>query len=191
MSNLRLDNKKRFNHLYKTIIPYQEKYYETCFYCGEKQEVYDHYPSLKSMSDIYGLYRGDCLLIPSCRSCNSFLSDSYQESIDKRVKYLKSRIFKKNNKDIIGGFKWDPDEIKQLSRGHLLDIVVKLKYKSTVMIERLNYKPYDFYIMVDGERKPYSIDPTISSSYEYLLDAIDEQSENLEKVFREYLLNSI
>lgn len=184
-------NKAKYNNMYKTIIPFQEKYYDTCFYCGERQDVYDHYPSLKSMESIYGIFRGDCLLIPSCRSCNSFLSDTYHDSIDERIEDLKKRIYKKENKSIINGFKWTPEEIDELSRGHLLDMVVKLKYKSTVMIERLNYKPYDFYIMVEGRKKKYIIDPMVANKYSYLVDAIDDHSENLEKVFRKYLLKSI
>jgi len=183
----RSDLVSKYNFLYKTIIPYDKRYHDTCFYCGEVQDVIDHYPALATTEKMYGLYYGDYLLIPSCRSCNSFLSDSYQNNIHDRIKYVKKLIFKKNNRIIINGFKWFPEEIEELEKGHLMDIVLKMKYKSTVMIDRLTYKPYDFYIKKEKEKILYAISEDVNKDYYYLIESLEEEKEDLQKLFRENL----
>lgn len=57
-----------------------------CWYCGELAESMDH------MAPKAYVQQGDT--VPCCKQCNDIMTDKFPNSVEARVEYLASRIYK-------------------------------------------------------------------------------------------------
>jgi hypothetical protein len=118
------------NKYVKISLPDEEK--DICFYCGEMATVVDHVPPFVDYSFF------NCgFLIPSCRECNSYLSDIYFETIEERVKYIKNKLNTKY-RHILDTPNWEEEELKNMGENFCREIKGMLKLKQ-ITKERIKY----------------------------------------------------
>ena len=178
---------QKFGIRYKNISVYDKQFLNKCFYCGETFECYDHAPPLSMIRDMDGLYHGEYLLIPACNSCNCLLGASSTWNLQERAELLKKKIYKKHNKDIIRGLKWSVEDLKDFNiKSSLFPEVLKTKYTSLIISERLLFRNPIFYVG-SNKNKPFLLEDT-TVNYSYLRDThTEEELEALERLFRKYL----
>jgi len=181
----------RYNHLYKRIKSIDSDNENDCFYCGSLRDVYDHSSPLIVIESIHDFYhKNEYYLVPSCTYCNSLLQGSNTLSLYERAILAKERLFKKRKKIIISGLKWEFEEIYKL-KGMLLTEVIKMKYLSYILIKKLNFQHFMFYIKGDETKKSFFIANT-SKKYEHLKEIIKhENEEKYINMFRTYIFNKI
>jgi hypothetical protein len=178
---------KRFGSKYKNLAVCDTKFQDKCFYCGENMDCYDHAPPLAMIRDVDGLYHRHYLLMPSCRSCNSLLGPAETWNLQERAELSKSKIYSKYNKNSIIGDRWSVEDLQKFDKSSSLFLdIVKVKYMSLIVIDRLLFVNPMFYIGGD-KHKTYLLNDT-TVKYSYLNELYtDEELEELEKLFRKYL----
>ena len=113
---------KRYGHEYEDLYqkvktPLHPLGYFQCIYCGMPADTMDHVPPIsrvacyKSMKLKHEFF----LKVPCCNQCNLVLSNSLQDTILRRIEFLKKRLSKKLAKKLrVADF--TDDEIKEMDR---------------------------------------------------------------------------
>jgi len=113
--------------------------HEMCVYCGMMADTEDHFPPRS-----YGI---SGLLLPACRECNSFASDSYPTNFEKRVAYVKKKIavrYKKHLKTAV----FDEEELNSLN-GNLKRSVVLWQQQRRIIVSRIAFPAIMFLDLID------------------------------------------
>ena len=125
-----------------TLAPSQRSknnLYWLCAYCGQPAETRDHVPPISRVDDYmaYNLKVEIYIKVPCCKQCNSWLSDSLQESFQRRFIYAKE-IMERKWKSKLKPIDWSENEILELGKNLRSKIVSEIN-KSSKFIERHEY----------------------------------------------------
>lgn len=194
--NLRQKAIKLYNARYDRL--YQDvKNTGVCFYCGEYSILLDHYPPI-TKAEYYDT-SADFMLIPSCKECNSLLSDSVQDSLIDRVNYIKSKLAKRYS-GLIKANHTD-DELEQWQKddpkSDLLKLCMAVKAERDIILTRLEYTPATFQFK-NGDYNISNCDLSLAMNvngkrYESLDHAINECSKlyNINKIKLKHKLKKL
>ena len=104
-----------------------------CVYCGELADTMDHVPP-RSISERMDLEINH-ILVPSCKECNTALSNLFLLTLAERAEHIKSRYIKKYKK-YNRSVKWDSDELSELD-GSLKTYILGCQYEYNRIRDRL------------------------------------------------------
>jgi hypothetical protein len=130
---------KRYGHLYKVLTVKDGPF--TCFYCGDNACTYDHCPPISRVDDYraYRLMIELYLKIPSCKECNSLLSNKLQETLEHRIDLLKDLLSRRYRNMFKGGM-WSKSRIDEEEiKGQLAKYLTRISRDQKKLIERLNF----------------------------------------------------
>lgn len=96
---------KQFSHLYKRTNMYEF----TCTYCGMPCATFDHFPPLKHAHAVGSGH----IIVPACKECNDMAGDSFQETLEDRINYVKDKIYKKYAHKFSWGT-WNDPEVREV-----------------------------------------------------------------------------
>lgn len=118
-----------------------------CYYCGEPATSVDHVipqamlKTLRSLGDAYVtgiLVRfGRRLTVPACKECNSVLGASYQDTLAKRKRELKTRLRRRYRK-LLRMPDWTDTELAHVD-GWLQDYVIRSVVARDRILARLAF----------------------------------------------------
>ena len=149
----RLHRLATYSQLYSfTGAEISDEGYPMCVYCGDPATGRDHVPPLTQVEEYrrLGLEKEAYLLVPCCKSCNSFGGNNLQASIFERIEFIKDRISRKFAR-YLKQTEWDEEEIEEL--GHNLASKVREgTVKRRMAIARIEYYGGYDYLMdeIDG-----------------------------------------
>lgn len=112
-----MKRKSNYQNLYSLVSGERSSnnLYPLCVYCGSPADTRDHVPPITRVNDYrsIGLKNEQYLLVPCCKSCNSYLNDSLQDNIFDRIEHLKDILASKFSKQL-KEVEWDDDELEEL-----------------------------------------------------------------------------
>ncbi len=100
----------------------QKQEFKICYYCGQEANTIDHViprSLLKHLAAIGDAKITDSILgrrilkVPACKECNCLLSDSVQNTVQERKKYLKTKL-KRRYQKILRIPEWREDELEEM-----------------------------------------------------------------------------
>ena len=116
-----------------------------CFYCGIEPTDADHLVPL-SMLTLEKRNSSHCnygITAPSCRECNSLLSNLYFDSLMERCQFANQKLRKKYSK-LLNTPNWEPSELKQVGNGLVGYIIEKQQLKNAVVDRILWQSKHEF-----------------------------------------------
>jgi hypothetical protein len=85
-----------------------------CTYCGGIALEWDHViPVALLRPSSIERYKSDDWIVPSCRECNSMLSDRMLHTVPLRARYL-LKAYKKRYKKVLRNHSWSQEDIDEL-----------------------------------------------------------------------------
>jgi hypothetical protein len=107
--------------------------YRECLYCGDLQECFDHVPPVSLA------YRceGSFVLVPSCKNCNSYLSNFPSYKLSSRRKIILDRLLVRR-KNILVTPDWDKDELGKMGKD-MQKYIKKCIFKRNLIRNRIDH----------------------------------------------------
>lgn len=81
---------------------------DSCLYCGDIAEVWDHVPPISRAYQ----YTGTFVLVPACRSCNAYLYSHALLTLPSRREHIRQKLYKLKDYKIPDWYKSELCEIK-------------------------------------------------------------------------------
>lgn len=129
-----------YEDLYEKL-PYSVHYlgFIECTYCGEAADTMDHVPPISRVDDYRALNMKHelYLKVACCKSCNSRLGNSLQNTLLDRISVAKSFLEKKYKKELKVAV-FTKDELKEFS-GTLKRDIIRAMERREYLLDLLDY----------------------------------------------------
>lgn len=113
--------------IYKALIACDSEFFNTCYYCEDESNGYDHIPPLKYSNRFIRDVSADYIKVPVCAECITFLKGNKSPYFNEHIEIAKLALAKKYAKALSIYELWNENETKDLDESLSKSIKAGLK----------------------------------------------------------------